>query len=218
MTYGYCRVSTSKQETSIDAQAAKIRQYCELHELGEVEIVCETESAKTMKRPALRGLLKHMKRGDTLVIYKLDRLSRSVRDILDILDHFQKKNINLASVTEFIDTRSAVGRFIVGQYALLAEFERGQTSERTSMALQHKARNGERVGRHATFGYKIVGGVQVEDPHEQHAIRLMKEMRVNGLTLTYISHLLCDRGFYARGTTGTPISTKTIANVLRRMM
>ena len=159
---GYARVSTdeqSKEGVSIDAQIAKIKAYCMLYGLNLVDVVVDAGvSAKTLKRPGLQSALAMLKakKAGGMVIAKLDRLSRSVKDWNSLIDLYfgEKAGKQLCSVNDQIDTRTASGRLVLNVLMSVAQWEREATGERTRDALQHKITKGERVGK-VPFGFDL---------------------------------------------------------------
>src|SRR5471030_1073704 len=153
---GYIRVSTDKQAErglSLDAQREKLRAMAVVHDTELAEIIVDAESAKNLDRPGMKRIL-DLVRGcgvDTVIVAKLDRLTRSVRDLADLLDLFQKKGVALVSVAEALDTGCAAGRLVLNIMVSVSQWEREAISERTRDALQHKRSQGERVGNIA-FG------------------------------------------------------------------
>ena len=147
---GYVRVSTTEQaveEISLDAQRAKIRTYCELNDLDLIDIAEDAGiSGKSIRgRPGISAVLERLKAGEAevLITFKLDRLSRSTKDVLQLVDHVGKEGWELHSIMEKLDTSSAAGRFVLTILAALAQMEREQIGERTSMALQYKKLSGK---------------------------------------------------------------------------
>ncbi|AXT44194.1 recombinase family protein [Phaeobacter inhibens] len=98
-------------------------------------------------RPALNALLRELKAGDTLTVWKLDRLGRSTIHLLQILSDLQERGIEFHAITQGIDTRTAVGRMIYGQLAVFAEYERSLISERTKAGMAAAKARGVHVGR-----------------------------------------------------------------------
>jgi site-specific DNA recombinase len=140
----YLRVSTDKQADhgiSLDAQRAKLTAYAELYDLDLVTVEVDAgASAKTLDRPALQRALTTLKAGraDALLVVKLDRLTRSVRDLADLVDdYFRDGKYALLSVSEQVDTRSAAGRMVLNILTAIGEWEREAIGERTSAAMQH---------------------------------------------------------------------------------
>jgi len=122
-------------------------------------------------------------------VYRLDRLSRSALDLLDISNHLQAKGVQLHSICESIDTSTAVGKLFYGFLALFAEFERNRTVERTKEALDYKRDNGEWVGR-VPFGWTLANGGLVENIEEQKRIEQARMLREKGESWRYISRVL----------------------------
>ncbi|MFK7882274.1 recombinase family protein [Roseobacter sp.] len=136
MVFGYARVSTEDQDLSL--QIAALRKYG----IPDNQIFSEHASGKTMQRKSLKLLLKVMREGDTLVVWKLDRLGRSLKGVLQTVDDIEKGGINFVSLTEMVDTGSAMGRFFFHIMAAMAELERGMISERTKAGMAvRKAEN-----------------------------------------------------------------------------
>ncbi|KMT62707.1 recombinase family protein [Paenilisteria newyorkensis] len=160
MTVGiYIRVSTEEQAKegfSISAQREKLQAYCIAQGWDEFKFyVDEGLSAKNMERPLLKALLKHIETGliDTVLVYKLDRLTRSVVDLHNMLNFFDKYDCSFKSATEVYDTSSAMGRFFITIISSVAQFERENTSERVSFGMEERARQGKYIPL-APFGYK----------------------------------------------------------------
>lgn len=157
----YIRVSTADQADSglsIEAQIAKIGAYAGLYGLEVVETVVDAGvSAKTLRRPGIDRLLAMLRAGaaDAVLVAKLDRLTRSVRDLGYLVETvFDAGRWALLSVSEQIDTRSAAGRLILNVLGSVAQWEREAIGERTSAALQVKRSRGEFIGGSlAPFGY-----------------------------------------------------------------
>ena len=145
---GYIRVSTTEQRQegcSLTMQGEKLRAYCQLHEIDLVDIIEESLSAKAVdSRPGFMSALEQVYSGkaDGLLIWKLDRAFRSTQDALAVAQRLNKKGRALVSVSEQLDTRSAMGSFVFTLMASLAELERRLIGERTSAALQSKKSRG----------------------------------------------------------------------------
>lgn len=121
MIYGYARVSTSEQETTLQIDA--------LQRAG-VQTIYQEKTSSVGKRPELRRLLTTITSHDQLIVYKLDRLARSLRDLLQIVEQVEQKKCAFRSITESIDTASPVGRLMLNILGSFAEFERGIIRER----------------------------------------------------------------------------------------
>lgn len=216
---GYVRVSTKGQAdngVSIDMQREKIRAYCEFYELELVDILEDAgKSGKNMKRPAAQELIKLVedKAFDALIIYKLDRLGRSVIDLLSFSQLLEKNDVSLHSINEKLDTTSSFGRFFFTVISALAQLERDIISERTREAMDHKRQRGELLGS-APIGKMVVGNLLVDDPETIRIIDLVKDWREEGNSLRQIGNLLAGEGFLSR--TGKPYSAETINCILKR--
>lgn len=139
MKYGYARVSTDDQNTALQLTALK-RAGCNK------TFVDEGKSGETLSRPALQRCLKQLEHGDTLIVWKLDRLGRSVRDLVNILHDLTSRGIQFQSLTENIDTTNPLGRAMLHMVALLAELERGLIVERTKAGQQAARQRGVKFG------------------------------------------------------------------------
>lgn len=139
MKIGYARISTSQQDTLIQQNA--------LEECGCEIIFTEQASGGRWDRPELHRLLDQLRKGDTVVVWKLDRLSRSLKDLLTILEKVEKSEASFLSLTESIDTSSAAGRMMMQMVGSFAEFERAMLRERTLKGLESARKQGRVGGR-----------------------------------------------------------------------
>jgi site-specific DNA recombinase len=204
---GYVRVSTEQQAAegvSLEAQRRKIEAYCELYgfELIAVEVDAGA-SASTLKREGLERALTALEAGtaEALVVVKLDRLTRSVRDLDALLTrYFAGGELALVSVAEQVDTTTATGRMILNVLMSVSQWEREVIGERTSAALQHKKAQGEYTGGEAPYGYTVAAdGVALEECEaEQAVIAAVLEYRAAGLSLRKIGARLEENGFTTR--------------------
>src|SRR5690349_16268499 len=200
-TIGYVRVSTDKQAergVSLEAQAEKIRAMAVVHSADLLDIIVDGgESAKSLQRPGIERLLALVdaKKVDSVIVAKLDRLTRSVKDLCELLERFERRGVALISVAESLDTSSAAGRLVLNVMTAVSQWEREAIGERTRDALGHKRRQRERVGNIA-FGYRLApDGVHVEpDDAEQAAIAAIRALRASGRTLRQIAADLNQEG------------------------
>jgi Resolvase, N terminal domain len=127
---GYARVSTDKQAdhgVSLEAQEAKIRAMATVQGAAIIELIVDGgESAKDLKRPGMDRLLTLVdeRKVDTVIIAKLDRLTRSVKDLAELLERFQRRGVSLVSVAESLDTGSAAGRLVINIMTAVSQWER----------------------------------------------------------------------------------------------
>jgi DNA invertase Pin-like site-specific DNA recombinase len=140
MKYGYARVSTDDQNPALQLAALK-KAGCK------TIFKDEGISGTTTKRPALTRCLKALHPGDTLIVWKLDRLGRNVRDLIAMLDDLRAQSIKFRSLTEHIDTETAAGRAMWQMIGVLAELERSLITERTRAGVKAAQRRGVKFGR-----------------------------------------------------------------------
>lgn len=140
MKIGYARVSTDDQRLDLQTAALRHAGCAAIH--SDIGI-----SGKTMRRPGLEKALRSLKRGDTLVVWRLDRLGRSLVGLVKLVDELGKRGIEFVSITEAIDTSSSGGRLLFHMMAALAEFERSLISERTRAGMEVARQQGRHVGR-----------------------------------------------------------------------
>jgi len=188
---GYIRVSTQGQVedgVSLDAQEAKVRAWADLNGAEDVVIFRDEgiSGKRSDNRPGLQAALDMVGKGDALVVYSLSRLSRSTKDTLILSEILLKKEADLVSLSEKIDTTTAAGKMVFRMLAVLSEFERDQISDRTRFALAHKKANGEKTGGDVPFGYRVRAGKLSRNADEQKAISMILELRSEGLSLREI--------------------------------
>lgn len=140
--YGYARVSTPDQNLDLQVEALKNAGVEERHIFTDHA----TGSGPIKKRHGLLMLLKGMREGDTLVVWKLDRLGRTVAELIRTLDIIRKKGADLKVLTQPIDTTTAIGKVMFNVVAAFAEFERDLISERTKAGLAEARKRGRQIG------------------------------------------------------------------------
>lgn len=182
----YCRVSTADQVESglgLEVQRKRTRQYAEMHGMEvAAELADEGLSGASLKRPGIQEALRMIQAGeaDALVVAKLDRLTRSVGDLADIVEMFTRKGAALASVSESLDTSSAAGRMMVNLLGVFASFERERIAERVAEAMGEKKGRGEKVSRWASIGKRIdPEGKVVQDETERGLVLRVREMSLH---------------------------------------
>ncbi|NUL36312.1 recombinase family protein [Kosakonia sacchari] len=143
MLIGYIRVSTNDQNTALQRNAL---------ESSGCELMFEDKmSGKTADRPGLKKLLRVLSEGDTLVVWKLDRLGRSMRNLVILIEDLRQRGINFRSLTDSIDTSTPMGRFFFHVMGALAEMERELIIERTRAGLDAARAEGRVGGRRPKF-------------------------------------------------------------------
>ncbi|EGQ0536780.1 recombinase family protein [Listeria monocytogenes] len=205
MTVGiYIRVSTDEQVKegfSISAQKEKLKAYCTAQGWEDFKFyVDEGKSAKDMHRPLLQEMITHIKKKliDTVLVYKLDRLTRSVVDLHNLLSIFDEYNCAFKSATEVYDTSSAMGRFFITIISSVAQFERENTSERVSFGMAEKVRQGEYIPL-APFGYvKGPDGKLIVNEAEKEIFLHVVNMVSTGYSLRQTCEYLTNIGLKTR--------------------
>uniref|UniRef100_UPI003983C2EA recombinase family protein n=1 Tax=Gemmatimonas sp. TaxID=1962908 RepID=UPI003983C2EA len=198
----YARVSTLGQAeggVSLDAQVAKLRAFAEATDLEVVDVILDAgASAKTLDRPGLQRALAMLNGGeaDGVLVTKLDRLTRSVRDLGDLVDRYFSSKFALLSVADSIDTRSASGRLVLHILGSVSQWERESTGERTKEALREVKRQGGRVGA-VGLGLRRIehrdgdGRLVVEvAPEERAIVERIVGLRREGLAYHAIADIL----------------------------
>jgi DNA invertase Pin-like site-specific DNA recombinase len=148
MRIGYARVSTDDQTLDLQRDALKRARCREIYE--------EQASGKNTARPQLEGCLRSLREGDTLVVWRLDRLGRNLADLVRLVADLEHRKINFESLTEKIETGSPAGRLVFHVFAALAEFERNLIRERTVAGLKAARARGRTGGRPAKLSPKEV--------------------------------------------------------------
>ncbi len=224
---GYLRVSTQQQAdegVSLEAQRTKLRAYAVAMDL-ELVALCEDAgvSAKSLDRPGLRAALELLDQGqaDGLVVAKLDRLTRSVRDLGELVERYFESRFSLLCLADSLDTRTASGRLVLHVLGAVSQWEREATAERTRDALAQVRADGGILGREA-FGWKR--GAAAADPHgppcrqpieaECVTIDRIVALRGEGQTLVQVAATLAAEGHATKR--GGRWHPTTIQRILRR--
>jgi len=216
----YIRVSTDKQAdlgVSLEAQGEKVRAMAVVQGVELCEVIIDAgESAKSLNRPGMTRLLELVESHavEVVIIAKLDRLTRSVADLAELLKRFERRGVSLVSVVDSLDTRSAAGRLVLNIMVSVSQWEREAIGERTRDAMGYKRIAGERVGT-LPFGYRLAGdGVHLEhNAVEQATLGRVRELRAAGLSLREIASTLNVEGLRTRR--GTPWRFQYVAAALR---
>lgn len=199
----YVRVSTQEQALegySIDEQIERLTKYCEAMNWIVVKIYVDPGySGGDMNRPGLKDMLRDLKQGraDSVVVYKLDRLSRSQKDTLILLeDEFLANNVDFVSMTENFSTDNAFGRAMVGILAVFAQLERDSIRERMTMGREARAKKGyySPSGKVLT-GYDYIDGELVPNEYESMIVNEIFELFNAGTPIKTIADTLTEKGY-----------------------
>ncbi len=200
-TIAYMRVSVAESADrgySLEAQRERLKAFAVSMERGAVQefIVDDGFSGSTLDRPGMRRLLSMVRSGDVgcITVTKLDRLSRSLRDVLALLDLCNHTETALLSASEALDTSSAVGKMLIHLLASFGEFERGRISERTSDVLAFKRRSKVVYGP-TPYGYRRSKDRLIPDPVQQKALALIRRLDSDGASLRTIAAALTKKRF-----------------------
>lgn len=199
----YVRVSTQEQAKdgySIDEQIERLKMYCKA--MGWVIVKIYTDGGYTgsdMNRPALQDMIKDIKAGkaDSVVVYKLDRLSRSQKDTLHLIeDVFLKNDTDFVSMCENFDTSTSFGRAMIGILAVFAQLEREQIKERMAMGKEARVKSGKwRGGGNAPVGYDYTNGELAINDYEAMQVREIYELYLQGLNFCQIERMFNKKGY-----------------------
>jgi len=193
----YVRVSTQEQADSglgLEAQKARIAAYCTAQGWHLAEVFTDAGvSAKTLNRPALQDALEALRPGRVLVALKLDRLTRTARDLDELTARVHHHGGEWATVEGQYDTGSAMGRFMLRVVADIAQMEREVTAERTSAALQAKKARRERLGT-TPLGYRTVDGRVEAVKTERDTVRMARGLFDAGMSYRAIARELTAAG------------------------
>lgn len=198
----YVRVSTEEQAKegfSLAGQEQALKDHAKLLGYDIYKIYKdEGKSAKDMHRPAMQQMLKDAEKRyfSAIIVYKLDRFSRSLKDLILTIEKLKEIDIDFVSVQDRIETASASGKLMFHIISSFAEFERDIISERTKFGMTEKAKEGRVVSK-APLGYKIVDGQLIIDPEQAEKVRIIfKEFLESGNSLNKIAKL---HGLTVRG-------------------
>lgn len=200
MTVGiYIRVSTEEQAKegySISAQRERLKAYCFAQDWQDFKIyVDEGVSAKNADRPQLKRLLQHIREGSvkTLLVYKLDRLTRSVGDLNAILNELKEYGAVFRSATEIFDTSSATGRLFIHIVGSMAQWESDNLGERVRVGQLEKARQGYWSAQ-APYGFKKVDKKLVVVEEQKEVLLEMMDKIESGYSIRKLAKYLTDKG------------------------
>lgn len=199
---GYIRVSTTEQADSglsLIAQRERIEAQAAANGWKLLAVYEDAGvSAKTLERPGLQSALKKLRPGRVLLAMKLDRLTRSVRDLYELTQTIESSGAEWATIQDKFDTTTPTGRLMLGIIVQLSQWERETIADRTITALAVKKSRRERLGT-TPLGFKTVvdadGVTRLEvEPEEAETVRLARELREGGLSLRKVAELLTSSG------------------------
>lgn len=194
----YTRVSTedqAKEGFSLDAQIERLRSYCEARgwEIFR-EYVDEGYSGRKVNRPAYQQMIEEIENWDALLVLKMDRIHRNSRNFMEMMDTLRKHDKEFVSMTESLDTSTAMGRFVMDIIQRIAQLESEQIGERVYMGMQQKASMGGILGFNAPFGYRFENEKLEIVEKEARIVRQIFNQYRDGHTLREIVRFLNSNG------------------------
>jgi len=172
---GYARVSTNEQTTALQLDA--------LCTAGVAVVYEDSASGASRSRPGLGRAIEDLGAGDTLVVWRLDRLGRSLRDLLDIAEMLRERDVALRSLIDHIDTGTAAGRMLYAVLGAVAQLERDMLRERTVAGLAAAKRRGERLGRRPALTSTQIREAKKSLPAGESPNHVARILRVGRSTL-----------------------------------
>lgn len=188
----YVRVSTTQQidRESLQTQEERLRQYCKIHSHSIYKVYREEGvSAKDIKRPKLEELMQDIenKKIQVVLVAKLDRITRSLKDLINLIEFFQEHDVKLISLTQNIDTTGSMGRFMLNLLGAVAQVEREMTAERVSEDMHHRALAGKWNGGIIPYGYttreKFIEKLKTQHLKEEQILKQADKLTPDGKKL-----------------------------------
>lgn len=175
MKFGYARVSTQDQNLDMQLDALK--------DFGCEQIFQEKITTRKTERPQLEEMIKILRPGDTVVIFKLDRISRSTKHLIELSELFENKGVQFVSLQDSIDTSTPMGRFFFRVMASIAELERDIVSERTRAGLSAARARGRKGGRPKADEKKVELAVKMYKSKDYSIKEIVEATGVSQATL-----------------------------------
>jgi len=205
----YIRVSTEEQAKegfSLGAQEQTLRSYCEALDLEIYEVYIDDGfSGRNTRRPAYRRMMADIDHWDSILVLKMDRIHRNTKNFIEMMDLLNKKDKNFISQQEKLDTKTAMGRFVMQMIQGIAQLESEQIGERTKDGMREKAESLDKsddekrtMGFTPPFGYRLHEGKLIDDPDEQFIVRTIFDLYLTGETLDSICYSLNNQGYLTR--------------------
>jgi site-specific DNA recombinase len=198
----YPRVSGHEQEDnySIPEQIDRMKKYCESRDWMVYKIYTDSvQTGATMDRPGLQSMIKDIEDGkiDMVLVYKLDRLSRSQKDTLYLIeDVFDKHDVGFTSMTENFDTSSPFGKAVLGVLAVFAQLERDKITERTTMGKKARAAEGKWHGsKWVPIGYNYEDGLLQVNEYEKMQILEIADLFLQRVPVRTIANMMTEKGY-----------------------
>jgi len=191
----YTRVSTedqAKEGFSLDAQLDKLRSYCNARDWSIAgEYIDDGYSGRNVKRPAYSRMLEDMDKWDILLVIKMDRIHRNSKNFMLMMEDLKKHEKEFVSMTESLDTSTAMGRFVMDIIQRIAQLESEQIGERVYVGMEQKARtNGGMLGFNIPYGYNYVdGNLNINQDEEKYVKKIFCQY-LKGMSMKKIANYL----------------------------
>ncbi len=187
----YARVSTEDQARegfSLDAQLEKLRSYCKARDWIIVEeYIDDGYSGRDVRRSAYTKMMENIDLWDLLLVMKMDRIHRNSKNFMLMMEDLNEKGKEFVSMTESLDTSTAMGRFVMDIIQRIAQLESEQIGERVYEGMCQKAKEGKGIlGSPAPYGYEYDDGILAEKDDELHIVKKIYELYLSGNTLAEI--------------------------------
>jgi len=191
----YTRVSTedqAKEGFSLDAQLDKLRSYCRARDwVVAGEYIDDGYSGRYIKRPAYTRMMDDLEKWDTILVIKMDRIHRNSKNFMLMMEQLKKLNKEFVSMTESLDTSTAMGRFVMDIIQRIAQLESEQIGERVYVGMEQKARtNGGILGFNIPYGYDYINGKLTVNNTEANIVKNIFNMYTNKLSMKKIAEIL----------------------------
>ncbi|HCD8612694.1 TPA: recombinase family protein, partial [Staphylococcus aureus] len=215
----YVRTSSIKQidNNSIPAQLAEIEKYCKLNDYEMLPPYIDNgiSGAKMENRPGLQQMLNDLKNNklDKIVVWKLTRLGRSMKDILQIIEECEKNNVSFYSVSEHLGIDTDMNKLMLNIMGSLGEYERTILKDNIRIGASNKASEGKSVGGQPPYGYDRIDGLLIVNQHESRIVKEIYQMYSQGMNFTAIAKVLNDRHEVTK--LGKPHSKDSVSYILK---
>jgi len=214
----YTRVSTedqAKEGFSLDAQLEKLKAYCTARDwLISGEYIDDGYSGRNIKRPAYSRLLTDMNKWEVLLVIKMDRIHRNSKNFMMMMEELKKHNKEFVSMTESLDTSTAMGRFVMDIIQRIAQLESEQIGERVYVGMEQKARiNGGHLGFNIPYGYDYENGTLIINNDESRIVNEIFNEYEAGMSMAKLAMFLNERGIPTKQ--DKTWGRQTIANILK---
>ena len=214
----YTRVSTedqAKEGFSLDAQLDKLRSYCKARDwIVGGEYIDDGYSGRNVKRPAYNKMMDEMDNWNVLLVIKMDRIHRNSKNFMMMMEYLKQKEKEFVSMSESLDTSTAMGRFVMDIIQRIAQLESEQIGERVYIGMEQKAKtNGGVLGFNIPYGYDYIEGELIINPNEVDVVKDIYSFYKDGKSMGEIVKMLNSAeiptkkgGFWAK---------KTISKILK---